>query len=320
MADPRFFQKNDAVSLNDLAEIVQCPLGAGVDGARLVSDVAPLQTAGADDVSFLDNARYKEAFFVSKAGVCIVSEAMAKHAPDGMICLISASPYRSYALAAQYFYPASQEEMISPQAHVDPSANIGIGCVIEAGAVIGSNVEIGDHCRIGANAVISHALIGAHVSIYRGACIGQDGFGFAIDPKGFVKVPQLGRVVIGDHVEIGANTTIDRGAGPDTVIGQGTWIDNLVQIGHNVQIGKGCVIVSQVGISGSTVLEDYVMIGGQGGLAGHLHIGTGAQIAAQSGVMRDIPAGESHMGSPSMPIKQFMRQVAILKRMLKKGK
>jgi UDP-3-O-[3-hydroxymyristoyl] glucosamine N-acyltransferase len=133
-----------------------------------------------------------------------------------------------------------------------------------------------------------------------------------------VKVPQLGRVIIEDHVEIGANTTIDRGAGPDTVIGAGTWIDNLVQIGHNVKIGRGCVIVSQVGISGSTVIEDYAMLGGQAGVAGHLHIGQGARIAAQSGVMRSIPAGEEQMGSPAMPSKQFMRQVAALKRLISK--
>ena len=161
-------------------------------------------------------------------------------------------------------------------------------------------------------------MIGDHVSIYRGAMIGQDGFGFAIDPAGFVKVPQLGRVIIEDHVEIGANTTIDRGAGPDTVIGQGTWIDNLVQIGHNVQIGRGCVIVAQVGISGSTRIDDFVMIGGQAGVAGHLHIASGARIGAQSGVMRNIPAGEQQMGSPSIPTKQFMRQTATLNKLTKK--
>ena len=154
--------------------------------------------------------------------------------------------------------------------------------------------------------------------VYTLARIGQDGFGFAIDPAGFVKVPQLGRVIIEDSVEIGANTTIDRGAGPDTVIGQGTWIDNLVQIGHNVKIGKGCVIVSQAGISGSTIIDDFVMIGGQAGIAGHLHVGSGAKVAAQSGIMRNIPAGEEQMGYPALPMKQFMRQIATLNRLSKK--
>jgi UDP-3-O-[3-hydroxymyristoyl] glucosamine N-acyltransferase len=185
--------------------------------------------------------------------------------------------------------------------------------------VIAQNVEIGDQSVIGANASISHALIGANVRIYPGVRIGQDGFGFAIDPAGHVKVPQLGRVIIGDSVEIGANTTIDRGAGPDTHIGQGSWIDNLVQIGHNVKIGRGCVIIAQTGVAGSTVLEDYAVLAAQVGVAGHLTIGMGARIGAQSGVMRDVAAGSEVMGAPAMPAKQFMRQVAMLRKMSNKN-
>lgn len=321
MADPRFFDKQKALSLSEIVTLSGASLAAGADGALVIEDVASLEQAGAAHVSFLDNRKYKDMFQATKAGACFIRPELLDLAPDGLAVLLTDNPYKAYALTAQYFYPQSiQVESISPHAHISKSAKIGKNCVIEAGAVIMDHVEIGDYCRIGANAVISHALIGSHVSIYRGACIGQDGFGFAIDPAGFVKVPQLGRVIIEDHVEIGANTTIDRGAGPDTVIGQGTWIDNLVQIGHNVKVGRGCVIVSQVGISGSTVLEDYVMIGGQGGIAGHLHIGRGAKLAAQSGVMRDIPAGEDYMGSPAMPLKQFMRQTAMLKRLMKKDK
>ena len=321
MADPRFFDKQPALSLGEIAELSGAELSPNADISLKIEDVASLQSAGAADISFLDNIKYKEDFAATKAGACFVRPELQDIAPDGTALLLSDNPYKSYALTAQHFYPQDiQKEDISPQAHIAKSAKIGKNCIIEPGAVIMENVEIGDHCRIGANAVISHAIIGSYVTIYRGVCIGQDGFGFAIDPAGYVKVPQLGRVIIEDHVEIGANTTIDRGAGPDTVIGQGTWIDNLVQIGHNVQIGKGCVIVAQVGISGSTVLEDYVMIGGQCGLAGHLRVGKGAKIAAQSGVMRDIPAGKEHMGSPSMPVKQYMRQVAVLKRLIKDKK
>ena len=156
--------------------------------------------------------------------------------------------------------------------------------------------------------------------LYPGARIGQDGFGFAIDPAGHVKVPQLGRVIIGDHVEIGANSCIDRGAGPDTVIGDGAWIDNLVQIGHNTKIGKGCVIVAQAGISGSTTLEDYVVVAAKAGIAGHLNIGMGTRIAAKSGIMSDLPAGSEVMGYPAVPIKQFMRQVVALKKLTKRKK
>lgn len=285
-----------------------------------IEDVAPLQTATKTDISFLDNPKYKESYLNTNAAAVVVSTEMAEHAPQNVIPLITKNPYKAYALTAQLFYPFAQEESISPDAIIHPSVKIGKNCTIEAGAVIHENVQIGDNCKIGSNAIISHAIIGNNVSIYRGACIGQDGFGFAIDPSGFVKVPQLGRVIIEDNVEIGANTTIDRGSGPDTIIGTGTWIDNLVQIGHNVKIGKGCVIVAQVGISGSTELGDYVMIGGQAGIAGHLKIGSGAKIAAGSGVIKDIAAGEEQMGYPSVPIKQFFRQVTALKHLIKRDK
>ncbi len=321
MADPRFFDKQGSLKLKDVVRLSGAALGEGVDPEIVIDDVGSLEQADAGQVSFLDNVKYKQAFAQTSAGAVFVRDELKAIAPSGTAVLISDNPYRAYALTAQHFYPqAILKENISKDAHIAKSAKIGKNCVIEPGAVIMDNVEIGDYCKIGANAVISHAIIGSYVSIYRGACIGQDGFGFAIDPKGFVKVPQLGRVIIEDHVEIGANTTIDRGAGPDTVIGAGTWIDNLVQIGHNVKIGKGCVIVSQVGISGSTVLEDYVMIGGQAGLAGHLRVGKGVKIAAQSGIMRDIPAGSEVMGSPAIPIRQFMRQTATLNRLVKKDK
>lgn len=336
MADPRFFIKSTSVTVGELADALGCELGENVDRHYRLDDVAPLSKAGAGDLSFLDNAKYRNEFKVTKAGACFVSPEMAGLAPDNVICLITKQPYKAYALAAQKFYPDAQPPTdIAKTAIIDKSAKIGASCTIEANAVIGAGVEIGDHCwiepnavirdnvkignhcRIGANATVSHCLMEDYVRLYPGVRVGQDGFGFAIDPKGHVKVPQLGRVLIGTHVEVGANTTIDRGAGPDTVIGGGTWIDNLVQIGHNVQIGRGCVIVAQVGISGSTVIEDFVAIGGQAGIAGHVRIGMAAKIGAQAGVMNDIPAGESHMGSPSFPQRQYFRQIAALNRLIK---
>lgn len=336
MADPRFFTRQPPKTLADLAAASGGKLGDGTDGTMRIEDVAPLDQAGAGQISFLDNIRYKDSFTQSKAAACIVSEAMAVHAPKGMGLIISKNPYKSYALIAQDFYPdAYPAADISPAAHVASDAKIGEGCVIEAGAVIQSGAVIGDGCwiepnavigkgvsigaksRIGANATVSHAEIGSGTRLYTGVRVGQDGFGFAIDPAGHVKVPQLGRVIIGDNVEIGANSCIDRGAGPDTVIGSGTWIDNLVQIGHNVKIGKGCVLVAQSGVAGSTVLEDYAVLAAQAGVAGHLRIGMGARIGAKSGVMKDVPAGEEQLGAPAMPVKEFMRQVVALKRLTK---
>lgn len=325
MADSRFFSKMPEKTLGDIAALSGAELADAPRVADIViHDVAPLDQAGPQDVSFLDNRKYKDHFLATKAGACFVAPDMADFAPKNVAVLVTKTPYKAYALTAQAFYPQGNphgdETVIEDGAIVKDGAVIGKGSWIESGAVIGENVQIGKQCRVGPNAVISHTVMGDYVRIYPGAKIGQDGFGFAIDPAGFVKVPQLGRVMIEDYVEIGANTTIDRGAGPDTVIGAGTWIDNLVQIGHNVKIGRGCVIVSQVGISGSTVIEDYAMLGGQAGVAGHLHIGKGARIAAQSGIMRNVPAGEEQMGSPAVPIKQFMRQVAALKRLINKTK
>jgi len=337
MPDAKFFNRSQSFTLSEIAKLSGAVLADGVDGDQVMENVAPLDIATQQDLSFLDNVKYKEQFSKTEAGACFVQSEMVDIAPDGVALLISPTPYKSYALAAQAFYPNNTAEAFrSKNAHIDDSAQVPKTCVIHAGVVIEANVEIGEyvtiesgaiikqgvqigaHSRVGPNAVISHAIIGEHVNIYPGACIGQDGFGFAIDPAGYIKVPQLGRVRIGSHVEIGANTTIDRGAGPDTVIGQGTWIDNLVQIGHNVKIGKGCVIVSQVGISGSTVIEDYVVIGGQVGIAGHLKIGSGARLAAQSGIMKNIDPGQEMMGSPAVPIKDHMRQIIALKRLIKK--
>ena len=334
MADPRFFTRSSPLTLGQLVELSGATLSDESAAARQVSDVAPLSDATGEHLSFLDNKKYAGHFKSTKAAACFVRPEMVEHAPAGLICLITKNPYRAYAMAAQAFYPQPKvQAFVAPSAIVDASATVGADCHIGHGAVIGANVVIGARCRIGARAVIedgvtigddttiganvylTHSVIGNKVTIYPGAVIGRPGFGFAMDATGFISVPQLGRVLIEDGVEIGANATIDRGAGPDTIIGQGTRIDNLVQIGHNVQTGRNCVIVAQTGISGSTRLGDFVMTGGQAGLAGHLSIGAGAKIAAQSGIMRDVQAGAELMGSPAVPIKQFMRQVAIMSKM-----
>ncbi len=333
MVDQKFHYHSGAKTLGQLAEIAS----ADIDAAHAdfaVEDVAPLDQAGPSDISFLDNVKYKDQFKNTKAGACIIAPSMKEFAPKGCKLLLSKTPYKSYALIAQAFYPdAYPASNIADSATIHPSAVVAEGCLIEAGAVIlegvqiaegcwieanaviGKNVQIGKNARIGANASISHAIMGQGSRLYPGARVGQDGFGFAIDVTGHVKVPQLGRVLIGDHVEIGANSCIDRGSGPDTIIGEGAWIDNCVQIGHNAIIGKGCVIVAQAGISGSTTLEDYVVVAAQGGIAGHLTIGQGSRIGAQAGVMRSLPAGSEVLGSPALPSKQAMRQHAMLKKL-----
>jgi len=338
MADPRFFTLAGPFSVAEIARRTGAAIGGAANGALLLTDVAPLDAAQPTQLSWLDNRKYLADFRRSAAGAIFVQPALAAGAPAAATLLLTDQPYRGYALAAQAFYPEPPPVAgIAPSAVIDPAAVLSEGVAVEAYAVIGAGARIGKRCLIGAHAVIgpgcvlgedvrvgthvsvSHALIGARVRLYPGARIGQDGFGFALDPQRYVKVPQLGRVVIEDDVEIGANTTIDRGSGPDTVIGAGTMIDNLVQIGHNVKIGRGAVLVAQVGISGSTRLGDRVIIGGQGGLAGHLTIGNGAQIAAQAGILRDVAPGERVMGYPAVPIREFFRQVAILGRMAKKG-
>ena len=341
MADPRFFTLAGPYRLAELAELSGADIPRGSDPDAVYRDVAPLETAGPDDVSFLDNKKYLNALASSKAGVCVLRSDMSDRAPEGMALLISDQSYKAYALIAKAFYPAQPYDPgVAATACVDESAKIGAGSVIMAGAVVGRNAEIGARCQIGANTVIgeavrigddaiiganatlSHCLIGARVHIYPGVRIGQRGFGFAIDPAGHVKVPQLGRVVIEDDVEIGANCCIDRGAGPDTVIGAGAMLDNMVHIAHNVKVGRGCILAGQTGIAGSSELGDGAMMGGQSGVTGHIKIGAGAQIAGQSGVVRDLAPGERVFGTPAKPVRQFFKEALTIEKLsaIKKGK
>jgi UDP-3-O-[3-hydroxymyristoyl] glucosamine N-acyltransferase len=337
MADTRFFRRTGPFSLQALAALTGARLADPARGDRIVEDVAPLETAGPAEITFLSNRKYVDAFTASRAGAAFVGETLAAKAPDGMALLISDEPYKAFARAVQAFYPAEKlTPGLAPTAVIDPSASVpddcaiaahvvieagvrlGVRCSIGANTVIGPGVELGDECRVAANVTLSHCLIGARVVLHPGVRIGQAGFGFAPDEGAAVKIPQLGRVIIGDDVDIGANTTIDRGSGHDTVIGAGTMIDNLVQIGHNVVLGRGCILAGQVGISGSTKLGDYVMAGGQAGLAGHLNIGAGARIGAHAGLMRDVEPGQTVIGAPAVPAVAFWRQVAMIQRLARK--
>lgn len=332
--DPRFFERAGPFDVAALVAACGARPVAGADAARRLHGVAPLQLAGPDQVSFLDNRRYAPLLEATRAGAVIVHPDLAARVPAGAVALVTPEPYLGWARAAALFHPAPPARpgvhptaVIEAGAEVDPSAEIGPlavigagaqvgpGCRIGPGAVLGAGVRLGADCRVGALASVSHALIGARVYIYPGARVGQEGFGFAITAAGFVSVPQLGRVIVEDDVEIGANSTVDRGSGQDTVIGAGSRLDNLVQIAHNVRLGRGCVIVAQVGISGSTVVEDFAMLGGQAGVAGHLRIGSRARVAAQSGVMSDVPAGAAVAGLPALRAAEYWRSIAVLRRM-----
>jgi UDP-3-O-[3-hydroxymyristoyl] glucosamine N-acyltransferase len=241
MPDPRFFTPAGPFTLGHLARVAGAALRPDADAERRFSGVAALADAGPDDVTFLDNRRYLPLFAATKAGGCLVDPRFADRAPPGLDLLLTSSPYKGFALVAQAFFP---EPPLVPGVHaravVDPSARIGDGSRVDAGAVIGAGVEIGQRCWIGANAVIgdgvvigddsvvgpcgvlAYCLVGSRVLLHPGVCIGNRGFGFAIDPAGHVRIPQTGRVIIEDDVEIGANSAIDRGMGPDTVIGRST--------------------------------------------------------------------------------------------------
>ncbi len=334
MADPRFHAVAGPLSLADLARITGAEARPG-DRGEVFRGVGGVGEAGPDEVVFVENRRYLEQLGACKAGACFIHPDALAAAPEGMALLVTRGPQRAFAKAARAFYPidlavpgiagtATIEASavvhpsceIGPGAYVAAGAELAEGVVVEANAVVGRNVAIGAATRIGAGATVTHALVGARVLIYAGVRIGQEGFG-VVPGREHVKVPQLGRVIIHDDVEIGANTTIDRGALGDTVIGAGCFIDNLVQIGHNVRLGRGCIIAALVGISGSTIIGDYVMIGGQAGFTGHLEIGDGARIGAQSGVMRNVPPGETVGGSPAIPMPEFLRQGAMLRRLMK---
>ncbi len=343
MSDATFFLPATGLSLGEIAAVSGATLPPHVDPGLLLTGAAPLESAGPHDLTYMDNAHYGEALAATRAGACLVSTRFSARCPAGTVALVARDPYRAYAALLGRLHPDALRpdalfgaRGIAPGAHVHPDARLEEGVTVDPGAVIGPRVEIGTGtvigpnaaigpgvrigraCAIGAGTTLTHALLGNRVIVHPGARLGQDGFGFAMGAT-HLKVPQIGRVIVQDDVEIGANTTIDRGASRDTVIGEGTKIDNLVQIAHNVVIGRHCVIVSGVGISGSTTLEDYVVLGGQVGVVGHLRIGRGAQIAGSSNVNRDVPPGSRWGGTPAKPVKTWFRELTMLARLAERN-
>jgi UDP-3-O-[3-hydroxymyristoyl] glucosamine N-acyltransferase len=340
MTEPVFFKRPIGLNVAEIAERTGATIRAGAHGSRLIYDIAPLDRAGPSDLTFLENSRYLEHLVATCAGACLLAERFADRAPAHVAVLLVREPYRAFVTAARalfadamrpsslfdakgvasgaHVHPSARLEngvTIDPGAVIGPGAEIGSGTVIAATAVVGPQVRIGRDCTIGGATTITHALVGDRVIIHPGCRIGQDGFGYLMGAQSHTKVPQVARVIIQDEVEIGAGATIDRGGIRDTVIGAGSKIDNLVQVGHNVVIGRHCLIVAQTGISGSVMLGDFVVLGARVGINNHVTIGEGAQIAAISIVNDDVPPGARWGGTPAKPVKQWFREMLTLERL-----
>jgi UDP-3-O-[3-hydroxymyristoyl] glucosamine N-acyltransferase len=327
LSDNRFFRRGGPFALGEIALHVGGELAAEAPPAFMVQDVAALDNAEIGELSvFSDGARCSE-FAQSRASVIVTSRKLGEHDHNGTWLILVRDPRLAFTQIGHLFYPRELPEAgVQGGAQIDETASIGAGsqiahgvvvgrnaqlgvrCLVDSNAVIDDGVIVGDDCRIGANSTISHAVIGSRVRISSNVSIGGEGFGFVPSPRGLLHVAHFGRVVIGDDVRIGGNCAIDRGAMDDTVIGTGTVIDNLVQIAHNVRIGRNCVIAAQTGIAGSSTLGDQVMIGGQVGVNDHITIGARARIAAKSGVIHDIAEGETVGGYPAVPIRHWHRQ------------
>ena len=335
-ADPRFFRQAGPQRLAAIMAAAGVAPEAPAPNPELAfTGVASLQAAGPTEVSFLENRRYLPVLKASRAGAVILLPNLAAQVPEGCLALPVAAPYLGFARVARLFHPPAQPSPgihptavigagavlgegceIGPYAVIGAGARLGAHCILGPHAVVGPGVELGEACQLHAHSSITHAVAGNRVVLHPGARVGQEGFGFApTGDGGFETMPQLGIVRLGDAVEVGANSCIDRGSQGDTVIGPGSRLDNLVQIGHNVRTGRGCVIVGQAGIAGSTTLGDYVQIAAQAGLTGHIEVGTAARIGAQAGVINDVAAKTDVLGSPAWPIRETWRAIAKLRQL-----
>ena len=322
---------SNGFTLSQIAEAVNATLVG--DGSVKITGAAPIERAGAGDIGFVANPHYTKFIATTGAGALVLDP---QTTCDRLPTLRHPNPYLVFAKVIDLLYaePVLVEPGISPEAvieegavigehcsigplcHISHEARIGNHTTLVSSVYVGRGSSIGDDCLVHPGVRIMHgSRIGNRVIIQGGAVIGSDGFGFAQSEKGHRKIRQVGWVEIGDDVEIGANTTIDRGALGPTTVGRGTKIDNLVQIAHNVEIGEHCLIVSQVGISGSTKLGNYVVLAGQVGLVGHIELGDGVKVGAQSGVPKSIPAGKAYFGYPAREIMESKRIEAAIRRL-----
>ena len=345
MAQPIFFKQPPSSTLAEIAALTGAVLADVSRGGQVIRAFASLDEAGPMHLAFFDNVRYVDQLKATKAGACLVSPRFEAQVPAHVAVLRTNQPYRAFVKLAREWHADALRPLswfdydgIAPSAIIDPSAHledgvivdplavigprveIGAGTVVGAGAVIGADVKIGRDCNVGARTAIQFSLIGNNVLIHPACSIGQDGFGFMFfGPEGHQKVPQTGRVVIQNNVEIGSGTTIDRGSLRDTVIGEGTKIDNQVQVGHNVTIGRHCLLAAQIGLAGSLTVGDNVALGAKVGINNHVKIGDGAQVTAMSAVKDDVPPNGRWGGYFAKPTKQWFREIVAVERLVQGG-
>lgn len=327
--DTRFYAPLGALTLESAAVMT----GAAFEGnpELEIRGVASADVAGEAELAFLEGDGGPLIKLSPDLNVLVINEAARRRAPDGVALLISKLPrYTHSFIAGTLFRPKHLEHqeaaLVSEKAHIHPDAIIAPGAVIGAGAVIGEGtvvfpnavigpgVQVGRHCTIGAGASVYCALLGDHIKLLAGARIGESGFGVMPGPQGQEDAPHFGRVILQDHVTVGANACIDRGVFGDTIVGERTKIDNLCQIAHNVILGRGVVVAAFGGISGSVRVGDGSLLGGRVGIADHVVVGEGVSIAASAGLFRDVAAGETWGGTPAKPIRQWMREITWLQK------
>lgn len=339
MEHPGFFHRGDPISLQRIADVVGAELNYAGDGLAEIDDLRALNDASATHLTFCTGPKHATALAATNARACLINQRDVSLVPMGVVPMITDAPHRAFAMAIGLLYPSSLQpeaftasataggQLVHPTAAIDEGATIepgaiigreakiGAGTTIAAGAVIGYRVFIGRNCFVGPGASVTHALVGDGVILHPGSRVGQDGFGYIMSSEGHFKIPQIGRVIIGDGVDLGANSTVDRGFLMDTEIGEGTKIDNLVQIGHNVVIGRHCIIISQSGIAGSARLGDFVILGAQSGVVEHVKIGDGALIAGMAHVKNDVASGARMGGTPARPFNEWAREIAAVRRL-----
>lgn len=342
MPDPRFFGPARPFDVQDLIDWTGATCSDVVGLDKACSGISDLKDGGDGKLCYLVDIN---SHIADNIAVCFTTEPLAERLPANTIVLVTNNPVLAFAVSVNQIYPTVPGHSIGPTrdssgsiiadssqtglgcsiaagSFIGPNVLIGDNCIIASGAVLGAGVKIGDNCVIGANVSITFSILGDNAVIHQGASIGQDGFGFTFDEVNatHTKIPHLGRVVIKNDVEVGANTTIDRGSLGDTIIGDGCRIGDLVHIAHNVEIGRRAIIVAQVGISGSCKIGDDVILAGQVGIADHVVIGSKVRVAAKSGVIKDVAEGESVMGYPAKPIKRFWRETVALGRLIRNSK